>query len=496
MEHVKTIGIIGAGISGLVTAKTCLEYGYKVKIFEKDTELGGVWASSRRYPGIATQNTKDTYFFSDFPMPKHYPQWPSGEQVQSYLIAYAKKFNVFPLIQFSHEITSTSFQNNKWVITGKKVEGKFTEETDFLIVCNGTFSEPFIPEIPGMDSFINAGGKILHSTKFHSTEISKDQRVVVVGYGKSANDMVEAASQTAKSSHIVFREPKWKIPRYVKGINVKYMLLNRLGEAFIRPVDMQNKMDRFVHKIGLAKKMLSFIEGYITKKQMLKELDLIPSSSIKDQAFGEITLETPNFFEKVKQGKIITKQGEIVSFNGKQLTLSSGEQIECDLIIFAIGFKQTISFLPEQSREKLLDEHGNYILYRHILPAGIPSFAFVGYNTSIQCPLSSEFGALWVCEYLKGRVARPTDIEIMKEGTEFIKWRSQFRQSGSCKALSTMPGTIHHIDVLLKDMDASMPFFSLIPDWLVLSTPARYKKLRKRIIHRNNQPTIHKLHKV
>jgi phytoene dehydrogenase-like protein len=46
MEHVKTIGIIGAGLSGLVTAKTCLEYGYEVKVFEKDTELGGVWSSS------------------------------------------------------------------------------------------------------------------------------------------------------------------------------------------------------------------------------------------------------------------------------------------------------------------------------------------------------------------------------------------------------------------------------------------------------------------
>jgi len=492
MEHVKTIGIIGAGVSGLVAAKTCLEYGYKVKIFEKDIELGGVWSSSRRYPGIATQNTKDTYFFSDFPMPKHFPQWPTGEQVQSYLTAYAKKFDVFPLIQFSHEITSTDFQNNKWVIMGRNGAGRFTEETDFLIVSNGTFSDPFIPEIPGMDSFIDAGGKILHSTKFHSTEISKDKRVVVIGYGKSANDMIEAASQTAKSSHIVFREPKWKIPRYVKGINMKYMLLNRLGESFIKPGDMQNKMDRFVHKIGLAKKMLSFMESYITKKQMLRELNLVPSTGIKDQGFGEISLETPNFFEKVKQGKIIAKQGEIVSFNGKQLTLSNGEQIECDLIIFAIGFSQTTAFLPAHYREKLFDEQGNYILYRHTLPAGIPSFAFVGYNTSIQCPLSSEFGALWVCEYLKGRIARPGDVEIMKEGTAFIKWRSQYRLNGSSKALSTMPGTIHHIDLLLKDMNAPMPFFSLILDWLVLSTPGRYKKLRKKIIQRNSQLNFRK----
>src|SRR5215213_1098106 len=116
MENIKTIGIIGAGLSGLVAAKTCLEYGYHVKIFEKEKELGGVWSSSRRYPGITTQNTKDTYCFSDFPMPKNFPEWPDGEQVQAYLEAYAKKYNVFPLIQFSHEIEHTGFQNNQWLI--------------------------------------------------------------------------------------------------------------------------------------------------------------------------------------------------------------------------------------------------------------------------------------------------------------------------------------------------------------------------------------------
>lgn len=486
MEHVKTIGIIGAGLSGLVAAKTCHEYGYKVLLFEKETELGGVWASSRRYPGVETQNTKDTYYFSDFPMPKKIPQWPKGEQVQSYLVAYAKRFNIFSLIQFSHEVTKVKFLNNQWVISGKNVVNGFTWQTDFLIICNGTFSEPFIPEIPGMQSFIDAGGEILHSTKFDSVEKAKDKRIAVVGYGKSANDLITVASQTAKTSLLIFREAKWKIPRYVKGVNMKYLLLNRLGESFIKPTDQHNRLDRFVHKIGMAKKMLSFMEGYITKKQMLRELNLLPDVGIKEQAFGEISLETPAFFEKIKEGKIVTKKAVIISFNGKQIMLSNGEQIECDLVVFAAGFKQTIPFLPDDLKQKLTDEEGNYILYRHILPAGIPSLAFVGYNSSIQTPLSSEFGALWLCEYLKGRIVKPSETQIIKEGTEFIKWRSQFRRNAASRGLSTMPGTVHHVDRLLKDMNASLPFFSLIPDWLITTKPGRYKKIRKKILKRNS----------
>lgn len=47
---------------------------------------------------------------------------------------------------------------------------------------------------------------------------------------------------------------------------MKYMLINRLGEAFILPDDLHNKMDRIVHKIGLAKKMISFMQNYIIGK--------------------------------------------------------------------------------------------------------------------------------------------------------------------------------------------------------------------------------------
>jgi len=485
MKQVKTIGIIGAGISGLVTAKTCLEYGYSIKVFEKDKELGGVWSSSRRYPGVTTQNTKDTYHFSDFPMPKDYPQWPSGDQMQTYLSDYAKKFNVFPFIQFSHEVTNIDFNDDEWSIAGKCGSAIFFEQVDFLVICNGTFSDPFIPHIPGMDSFIASGGQVLHSTEFHSTKIARDKRVMVVGYGKSANDIVEAASREAAVSYLVYREAKWKLPRYVHGINAKYLFLNRLGEALIKPPEQHNRVDRFVNRIGLAKKMLSFMQNYMTQKQSLKEIDLVPKHGIKEYAFGEISMETPGFFKKVLEKKIITKQGEILCLDAKRVMLSSKEIIKSDLLIFGAGFRQTVSFMPEHYRKKLVDTEGNFILYHHILPAGIPSLTFIGYNSSLHTTLSSEIGALWLCEYLNGRVQKPTEAEIKIEGTDFIRWRSQYRMNGASSGLSTMPGTMHHIDLLLKEMDASLPLLSLIPDWLVLTTPSRYKKTRNKVIARN-----------
>lgn len=45
--------VVGAGLSGLVSAKVLQEDGFEVTVFEKAPELGGVWASFRHYPGIS-----------------------------------------------------------------------------------------------------------------------------------------------------------------------------------------------------------------------------------------------------------------------------------------------------------------------------------------------------------------------------------------------------------------------------------------------------------
>lgn len=52
--EIKQICVIGAGISGLVTAKTFIEEGYDVTVFEKQKGLGGVWEKSRTYPELTT----------------------------------------------------------------------------------------------------------------------------------------------------------------------------------------------------------------------------------------------------------------------------------------------------------------------------------------------------------------------------------------------------------------------------------------------------------
>ena len=88
------VAIIGAGVAGLATAKVLTQAGHEVVVFDKTPDVGGVWSRTRRYPGLTTQSPKAQYSLSDFPMPKSYPEWPSGEQVQAYLAGYAAHFGL------------------------------------------------------------------------------------------------------------------------------------------------------------------------------------------------------------------------------------------------------------------------------------------------------------------------------------------------------------------------------------------------------------------
>src|SRR6187200_3454896 len=98
------VAVIGAGPSGLLTAKHALEAGFEVTVFEASGELGGQWhttaAHSGVWPGMHTNTSRAMTAFSDFPAPAGHPLHPAAEQIHAYLGAYARAFGVVDRIRF------------------------------------------------------------------------------------------------------------------------------------------------------------------------------------------------------------------------------------------------------------------------------------------------------------------------------------------------------------------------------------------------------------
>ncbi|MFN8492461.1 MAG: NAD(P)/FAD-dependent oxidoreductase [Caldilineaceae bacterium] len=227
----RRVGVIGAGIAGLVTAKVLKADGFVVTLFEKQAELGGVWTTAHTYPGLRANNPRETYAFADFPYPPTADEYPTAEQVRAYLNAYADHFGVRPLIRFATEVVSVAKAGEAFIVVVRPVNGDAeTLSFDFVVVCNGVFSEPALPPIAGQEHF---AGPLLHSSQLTDPALVAGRRVVVVGAGKSALDCATWAAHHGERCTLVFRTPHWMAPRYFFGrIRADRFFMTRVTELF------------------------------------------------------------------------------------------------------------------------------------------------------------------------------------------------------------------------------------------------------------------------
>lgn len=479
------IAIIGAGFAGLSAAKVLTAFDHDVTVFEKAPDVGGVWSRTRRYPGLTTQNGSDTYTLSDFPMPKHYPEWPSGEQVQAYLQAYAEHFGLVGKIRLDTEVRSAVLEGDGWSVAG--------EAFDHLVVANGIFSEPKLPDYPGLDDFTKAGGRLCHASEFTELEDARSRDVVVVGYGKSSCDVAVALSEVATSTTVVARELLWKMPRKLGGVlNYKYLLLTRLGEGLFRyhtPVGFE----KFLHGPGLPVRnsMLGSIQTLVTRQLKLNDVGLVPEGTIEQIARSTVSLVTEDFFEKARGGEIIVyRDMSIVRLlekdGGPAAELADGTVVAADVIVCGTGFQQRVPFLDDATQAALHDKRGNFELFRQILPHEVERLTFCGYNSSFFSPLSAEIAALWIAQHLDGALDLPPVEERRMLVAEQLRWMEERTEGKHARGTNIIPFSVHNIDEMLGDLGMGIGRVRRFVEWLMPLRPGSYATLTRTLVARHN----------
>ena len=73
-----------------------------------------------------------------------------------------------------------------------------------------------------------------------------------------------------------------------------------------------------------------------------------------------------------------------------------------------------LSVLDDAVRGRLLDTRDNFLLYRQILPLGVPGLYFNGYNSSFFSPLNAEMAAVWIAADMAGTVPLPDPEEMRR----------------------------------------------------------------------------------
>lgn len=456
----RKVCVIGSGISGLAAAKAFRDRGHAVTVFERGPNLGGVWEPSRSYPDVKTQTPRDLYAFSELPMPRSYPEWPSGGEVFDYLKDYARRFELTGLLQFGQTVTGlTRRPAGGWDVAVTGPAGARVEPFDFVAVCSGQFSQKNKPEHPGAEAFEARGGRILHSSEHTDAEAVRGRRVLVLGYSKSATDVaVSAVRHGAAAVTLVYLEPAWKIPYFFGGlVNFKNILYCRAAEAMFLPFDA-GPVRRAAQV--LAKPLIwanwRALETLLNLQFGLKRNGLRPTKRIEDEIHCNLAVETPGFYRLVSEGRIAAVQGTIARYEDGAAVLTGGQRIDADLVVTATGWKQEVPFLSAADRAKLVDADGQYRLYRWIVNPDVPDLGFVGFNSSFATNLSAELGANWLVRYMDGQLRRqPSRAAMEAEIARSLEWRRGERPSArGYGGLCIAPYHNRHFGVLLADMGA------------------------------------------
>lgn len=489
------VGVVGAGVAGLVTAKVLGQAGHDVVVLERTADVGGVWSASRRYPGLTTQSPRQQYGLSDFPLPSDLPEWPTGEQVQRWLAAYATWAGLDDRLRLETEVVAARHDaGDGWTLSTRHVRtGEVGEvRVDRLVVANGVYSEPLVPTFEGEEAFAAAGGTLLAGTALHDAEVTRGQHVLVVGYGKTAHDIAVPVSEVAASTAVVARRLHWKVPRRVAGrLNYKWAFLTRLGEALFRYLRL-GRVDGLLHGPldPLRRRLLRWFGAISVWQYGLARLDLAPPGGMQDIVKGSIGLVTEGFFEAVGEGRIRVHAGRrirrLVERDGApHAELDDGAVLPADVVVCATGFVQGVPFLDDEVRDRLLDEDGNVALYRQVLPVGgIEGLYLNGYNSSFYSPLNAELAAAWIAADLAGAVAKPSPGEMRAAVAEQIAFMDAATDGHHARGGSVIPFSMKNVDEVLDDLDLQIPARARAKQWFTPIDPSAYADVVPRLLER------------
>ena len=223
------VAIIGSGPCGLSILRAFHQAESKgekipeIICYEKQETWGGLWNYNWRtgtdqygdtihnsmYRYLWSNGPKECLEFADYSFDEHFgkpiPSFPPREVLRDYILGRAEKSGVKKNIKFNTNVENikTDGEGFKLIARDKKNNKLENEYFDKVIVANGHFSVPFVPEYKGMDSF---PGRIMHSHDFRDAEEFRDKNVVILGSSYSAEDVsLQCYKYGAKSVTIGYR---------------------------------------------------------------------------------------------------------------------------------------------------------------------------------------------------------------------------------------------------------------------------------------------------
>jgi cation diffusion facilitator CzcD-associated flavoprotein CzcO len=181
----------------------------QIRIVENGADVGGTWYWNR-YPGIAC----DTPSYDYIPLLDEMGKVPAsyyakGPEIYAHCQEIARKYDLYKLAVFQTTVTSTEWDAKArlWRIgtdRGDRMSARF------VVVANGTLSQPKLSKIKGMERF---KGHSFHTSRFDYAYTGQDlsnlgDKVVgIIGTGAFAVQIIPRVGAAAKELYVFQRTP-------------------------------------------------------------------------------------------------------------------------------------------------------------------------------------------------------------------------------------------------------------------------------------------------
>jgi Predicted flavoprotein involved in K+ transport len=208
------VAIIGAGPSGMAQMRAFQSAAAKgaeipeVVCFERQADWGGLWNYTWRtgldefgepihgsmYRYLWSNGPKECLEFADYTFEEHFGKpiasYPPRAVIWDYIKGRVEKAGVKGWVRFRTPVRGVTYseETGLFTVTAHDLLGDrvYDEEFDYVVVANGHFSTPNVPEFPGFSTF---GGRILHAHDFRDALEFKGKDILIIGTSYSAEDI-------------------------------------------------------------------------------------------------------------------------------------------------------------------------------------------------------------------------------------------------------------------------------------------------------------------
>jgi dimethylaniline monooxygenase (N-oxide forming) len=391
MTDLPTVCVIGAGSSGIAAAKALHERGIPFDCFEKSDQVGGNWVFGNRngmssaYRSLHINTSRERMEYSDYPMPKSYPDFPHHTHIAEYFNDYVDRFGVRDRIVFETGVEhARRGADGVWKVT---LDTGDTRTYDALAVANGHHWDPRWPE-PAFPGEFN--GKQMHAHYYVDNSDFRDKNVLVVGIGNSAMDIAVESSFVARNTFLSSRRGAYILPKYLFGRPLDQIGVNSLTGKL--PWGFRQAILSTMYRVGVGK-----VQDYGLPEPDHKLGDAHPTISA-------------DFLNRIAHGEMTWKPN-LSRLDGDRVVFEDGSSEEIDIIVYCTGYKVTFPFFDE---DFVSAPENDLPLFRRVFKPGIDNLAFIGLLQPLGAimPLAEAQGR-WLASYLRGeyRLPQPAEME-------------------------------------------------------------------------------------